>query len=147
MEKNPSSPEKIGRKIENKFRHRLSRHPFLYALIGGVGVVLFWRGVWLTADVVMPWALSPSSPWIPRDPLVLLDGPITLLISIFLLLITGLLVSSLIGNEIIISGIRGEKRIEEKTEEEIQGEESEILRLKRELHEMRQLLEKEQERR
>jgi hypothetical protein len=147
MEKKTNSPETIGRKIENKIRHRLSRHPFVYAFIGGVGVVLFWRGVWLTADIVMPWALSPSSPWLPHDPLILLDGPITLLISIVLLLFTGLFISSLIGNEIILSGIKGEKRIEEKTEEEIQGEESEILRLERELHEMKQFLEKEREKR
>ena len=143
MEKDQNSPADIERKVEHKIRHRLSHHPFIYALIGGVGVVLFWRGVWLTADVVMPWALSPSSPWIPRDPIVLLDGPITLLISIILLLFTGLFVSSLIGNEIIISGIKGEKRVEEKTEEEIKGEESEISRREKELRKMEQMLEEE----
>ena len=37
-------------KLEDKTRAGLSRVPFLYALLGGIGVVLFWRGVWHIAD-------------------------------------------------------------------------------------------------
>ena len=39
-------------KLEDKIRGRLSHHPIFYALVGGIGVVLFWRGVWHTADDV-----------------------------------------------------------------------------------------------
>ena len=130
-------------RAESKVRHGLSHHPVVYAIIGGTGVVLFWRGVWHTADLVVPLAMGPDSPWFPKSSLEILDGPLTLLVGIIFLLATGLFVSSLIGNEIIISGIKGEKRIEEKTEEEIKSEESEITRLKRELDEIKRLLEEE----
>ena len=37
-------------KIEDKIRGKLSHYPIFYAFIGGVGIVIFWRGVWHTAD-------------------------------------------------------------------------------------------------
>ena len=37
-------------KLEDKTRAMLSRMPILYAFVGGIGVVLFWRGVWHTTD-------------------------------------------------------------------------------------------------
>lgn len=110
-----------------------ARHPILYAFIGGIGVVLFWRGVWVTADVFVPYALSPGSGWhtVASNPVLLLDGPVTILASMILLLITGLFVSSFIGNEVILSGIRGEKLTTEKTEDEIKGESLELERVKK----------------
>ena len=33
-------------KLEDQIRGRLSKYPIVYAFIGGVGIVLFWRGVW-----------------------------------------------------------------------------------------------------
>ena len=44
------------------------------------------------------------------------------MIGFFGLIITGLFVSSFIGNEVIMSGLRGEKRLSEKTETEIKTE-------------------------
>ena len=38
-------------RFEDKNRHFLSRYPTLYALIGGTAIVLFWRGVWMLADM------------------------------------------------------------------------------------------------
>ena len=41
---------KIVRKLELRTQAYLSHHPKLYALIVGIGIVLFWRGVWHSAD-------------------------------------------------------------------------------------------------
>jgi hypothetical protein len=110
-------------KLEDRIRGRLSHYPIFYALIGGIGVVLFWRGTWHTADLVAPVLFSgPDSQWYPQTPWQFLDGPITLFVSIILLLMTGVFVSGLIGNEIIITGLKHEKKIAEKTEQEIAQE-------------------------
>lgn len=102
--------------LENKIRQTLSRHPFIYAFLGGVGVVVFWRGVWVTSDFLMAKITK-----IPVD-ILWWDGPLTVLVSLLILAPLGIFVSSFIGNEVIISGIRGEKKMFEKTEAEIESE-------------------------
>ena len=99
----------------------LSHRPKLYAFIVGVGIVLFWRGVWHTADDLHRYYyLGPSnfdfltSPW--------WDGPLSLLVGIIILYFTGSFISSFIGNELILSGLRGEKRLSERTETEVETE-------------------------
>lgn len=62
--------------------------------------------------------------------------PIQLLISTILLLITGLMVSVFIGDRIILSGLRHEKKLEEKTEELV---EEEVITLKNIQNEIRGL--------
>ena len=91
-------------KLEDKVRSKLSHYPIIYALIGGVGIVLFWRGVWYIADDMSlgSWA--------------------SIIISIILLLMSGLFVSFFIGHYIIFSGLKQEKKIEEKEEDEIRAE-------------------------
>ncbi len=97
-------------RLEDHVRHWLSKRPLVYALVAGVGVVLFWRGVWDLAGLII--------------------GPlVSLLISIVIMLITGTFVSFFIGDQIIISGMKAEKRVDEKTEEEIRKEEGEIAHL------------------
>ena len=95
-------------KTENKIREILSRYPIIYALIGGTGIVLFWRGVWHTAD-----DMSMSS-------------SLSLLLGIVILLVTGMLVYEFIGNRLIISSLKGEEKITKKEEGEIKEEEKEI---------------------
>jgi hypothetical protein len=95
--------------LEDKIRARLSHYPLLYALIGGIGVILYWRGVWHFADEF-----------------VFLTGPVSAVIGAIILGLTGILVSAFIGNKIIIAGIRGEKKMEEKTREEILAEGSSL---------------------
>jgi uncharacterized membrane protein (DUF106 family) len=56
------------------------------------------------------------------DLLPWLTGPISLALSVLVLLITGLFVSFFIGENIIISGIKKEKKMIEKTEEEIKAD-------------------------
>jgi hypothetical protein len=92
-------------KLEDKIRAGLSHSPVLYALIGGTAIVLFWRGVWMTADTI-PF----------------LTGPVSILISIIVLLITGLFVSFFVGDSIIISGLKKEKKLDEKIASEIKTE-------------------------
>lgn len=93
---------------ENKIREFLSHYPIIYAFIGATGVVLFWRGIWHTADDM---SLSSSA---------------SLLAGIIILLGTGLLVYEFIGNRLIISGLIGEEKIVKKEEKEIRMEEKEI---------------------
>lgn len=100
-------------KLEDRIRGKLSRRPIFYAFVGGFGVVLFWRGVWHSVDylveyffVVFPW-------W---------DGPLSLALGAIILLLSGVFVSTEIGNEVIISGLRGEKKMVDKTQEEIETE-------------------------
>lgn len=88
-------------KLEDKVRAVLSRHPVLYAMVGSVGVVLLWRGIWGLAD---EYGMSSGT---------------SIIIGTIILLVTGLFVSFFVGEQIIISGINEEKRIDEATEEEI----------------------------
>ncbi|OGC88874.1 hypothetical protein A2419_02495 [Candidatus Adlerbacteria bacterium RIFOXYC1_FULL_48_26] len=92
-------------KLEDKVRGRLSHHPLVYSFIGGVGIVLFWKGVWETAEYY------PS-----------LHGVSSLLLGALIMLPTGLFVSFFIGDSIILSGIKHEKKIVEKTEAELRAE-------------------------
>lgn len=111
-------------KLEDKTRRSLSRTPILYAFIGGIGIVLFWRGVWHTTDWIMEYyflqPLEYSSMHLQTAPWW--DGPLSFIAGSTLLLITGIFVSNFIGNEIIISGLKGEKKLAEKTEDEVKTE-------------------------
>src|SRR3989344_1598576 len=109
-------------KLEDHIRARFSRRPNLYGLIGGVAIVLFWRGVWMLDDEV---GLSSIS---------------SIVISVAIMLATGLFVSFFVGDRIVLSGLRREKKLIEKTEEEIKTEESEILQVKTELKKIEQKL-------
>lgn len=103
-------------KFEDRVRLKLSRYPILYALVGGVGIVLFWKGVWESAEYFD-----------------FLYGPGSIIASLIILLAVGLFVSYFIGDSIIISGLRGEKKVIDKEEEEIFNEEREIVRLNMEM--------------
>ncbi len=100
-------------KLEDRIRGRLSRYPILYTLIGGTALVLFWRGVWVTADQLFAF-LPPHYMW--------LNGIASILISSFVLLLTGLFVSFFVADKIVLSGLRQEKKLVEKTESEIREE-------------------------
>ena len=108
-------------KLEYKIRTRLSHHPFIYALLGSVGIVVFWRGIWHTADFISEviFYYQSQAGTINLGNLAWWDGPLSLIVGAILLLPSGLFVSSFIGNEIIISGLKGEKKFTDKTEEEI----------------------------
>lgn len=81
--------------MEDKIRHRLSRWPILYALIGILGIVLIWRGVWHLADEIN------LNPWL------------SIIFGVVILLSTGLLVAIAIGDEVLINAFRGRRKITE----------------------------------
>lgn len=122
---------------EDKIRGKLSHWPIVYAFIGGVGTVLFWRGIWHTADLISVWIFYPktgrelfsSGEW--------LDGPVSFLIGSILLLLVGLFVSHFIGNEIIISGLKREKKLVERAEDEVAAEHVSLFSLERQLKEIK----------
>ena len=92
-------------KLEDNIRAALSRRPVIYAFVGGTAIVLFWRGVWMVADTV-PF----------------LTGPVSIFISVAMLLAIGLFVSFFIGDTILISGLKKEKRLDEKVASEVKTE-------------------------
>lgn len=95
-------------KIEYAIRVWLSKYPILYALIVGIGTVLFWRGVWHLADDIN------------------LNNGVSFVLGVVILVITGIFVAEFIGNRLIISGLIGEKKIEEKTGQKVETEEEQI---------------------
>ncbi len=117
-------------KTEDKTREGLSHHPFTYAFISGTAVVMFWRAIWDSIDML--WKSNiPFFNW-------LFYPPVQIFVSIGILLITGLMVSNFIGERIIISGLKKEKKIEEKTEDLVQEEEITLKQIKAELDKIRQ---------
>jgi hypothetical protein len=105
-------------KLEDRIRGRLSHRPILYAFIGGIGVVLFWKGVWEFFEVPALYGL-PSA-----------------LLGLLLMLPTGLFVSFFIGDSIILSGYKHQKKLTEKTEEEILKDTDVTVAIKQQLDRM-----------
>ena len=115
----------------NRFHIFLSHHSYLYATIAGIGIVLFWRGVWHSVDTVHLYithyrsAGSMSvidSPW--------WVGPLSFVVGCLVLYLTRAFVSSFIGNELILSGLRAEKRMTKETEDDVKTEVSKITDIK-----------------
>jgi hypothetical protein len=92
-------------KLEDRIRIALSHYPITYSIIGGIGIVLFWKGVWETAGIFP-----------------VLFGPLSALVGIIVLLLTGLMVSFFVGDSIILSGFNREKKLVEKTETEVRAD-------------------------
>jgi uncharacterized protein YneF (UPF0154 family) len=57
--------------------------------------------------------------------------PVTIVWCSIILLLTGLFVSNFIGERIVISGLKKEKKVTDKTEEEVAEEEAQISRLEK----------------
>ncbi|MEK7131002.1 MAG: hypothetical protein AAB924_01380 [Patescibacteria group bacterium] len=103
-------------RTEDKMRSRLSKYPVLYATVGAVGLVLLWRGVWMVADSLSVFDKNPF------DKAYFMDGVVSIIASAVILLVSGLFVSFFIGDRIILSGLKQEKKLEEKTKEELESE-------------------------
>lgn len=89
-------------KLEDWVRINLSHAPIVYSLIGAIGIILVWKGVWEIADALPGF-------W----------GPGSFFVGVVILLATGLLVSFFIGDNIILSGYKKEKKLAERTEAEV----------------------------
>jgi hypothetical protein len=66
---------------DRDLRRRLWHHPFFLAFLGGIGVILFWRGIWHLADVT-PFLSHPLT---------------SLLVGAVILAATGLFILQLVG--------------------------------------------------
>ena len=89
-------------RLEDFVRIELSHNPILYALVGAVGIILLWKGVWEVAELI------PG-----------LHGFGSIVMGVIILLVSGLLVSFFIGDSIIISGFKKEKKLVERSELDI----------------------------
>lgn len=107
-------------KMEDHIRAKLARHPFIYTFIGGSGVILFWRGIWHFADDLQLLGGIPG---------ILFSSLGSIVIGVVILLATGLFVSVFVGDSIIMSGIKHDKKIIERTIEDVESEKSDIERL------------------
>lgn len=107
-------------KLEDKARAGLARSPIVYAIVGGILVVLFWRAVWETADMLAEFGGVLG---------ILFSPGVSLLLSVAGLLLTGLFVSFFIGDRIILTGLKHEKKLAEKTEREVEDEEAKLKEL------------------
>lgn len=105
-------------------RNYLSRRPILYGIVGGVSIVVFWRGIWETADLIK------------------LDPVASTIISGLILLGSGLFVSFFIGDTILISGLRQEKKLAERAESEIKHELDYLKDIKKDVADIRKKMEK-----
>ncbi|HEX7724225.1 MAG TPA: hypothetical protein VF438_00605 [Candidatus Paceibacterota bacterium] len=118
-------------KFEDYIRGHLSRFPIVYTMIGGIAIVLFWRGVWHTADI-----LQEQGGWLGW----LFYEPTNLVIVLVILLATGLFVSYFIGDTILMSGLKGEKKVTDRTERELKEEEERIRELRATVREVKKEL-------
>lgn len=115
--------KRFSDKLEDRVRGKLSHYPIIYALIGGIGVIIFWRGIWHFADNINVSSVA------------------SIIIGAIILLLTGLFIPSFLGNRFIISGLIGEKRLAEQEEGEIETEESQIKNLQNTLNRVEKKLE------
>lgn len=111
-------------KLEDRIRGALSHRPVVYAFVGSVGIVLLWRGIWIIADDFE------------------LSGIASTIIGVLILMAIGLFVSFFIGDQILLSGIKEEKRMDEKTEEEVRNEAVSLRQIKNDLNEIKIQLQK-----
>jgi hypothetical protein len=101
-------------RLEDHVRGALSHYPIVYTFLGGVGIVLFWRGVWDAADWFSAWAGLGFGE----------SAILSIISSVILLLMIGLFVSFFISDRIILTGIRQEKKFVEKAANELKVEEN-----------------------
>lgn len=105
--------------VEDKARTFFERYPFLHAFLAGVGVILFWRGVWEIAD---HYHLNPV---------------VSVVAGVILLMLIGLFIQTFVGNAIIIKSVTHsatvDKKILHEIESEVVGEEVTLLTLNKKI--------------
>ncbi len=116
-------------KFEDRVRGHLSHYPIIYTIIGGVAIVLFWRGVWHTADILESQGGFLS---------FLFYEPVNMIIVSGILLATGLFVSYFIGDTVLMSGLKHQKKITDREEREIKEEEITLNKIESEIKEMKE---------
>ncbi len=95
-------------KKEEKSRNYFENSPFFHAFLAGIGVVLFWRGVWEIADLLK---LNPF---------------ISIILGIIILITIGLFLQTFVGNTIIIKKVDIEHQMDNKTKKDLEKVKKEI---------------------
>ncbi len=106
--------------LEDRVRSWLSRRPKLYSFIAGAAIVLLWRAIWHMADI-----LEAEGGFIG----FLFTPQVTLITSTIILLASGLFVSFFVGDAIIMSGLRKEKKFVDKAQDEMEREQKDMRRM------------------
>lgn len=91
--------------MEDQARMFFERMPFAQAFLAGIGVIIFWRGIWEWLDQM---EVSPFA---------------SVLIGTLILGCVGVFVQTFIGNTIIIREVKQEEKSEKKVLKKIEGEE------------------------
>lgn len=105
--------------LEDRIRFTLSKRPLLYGLISGIGIVFFFRGVWLLADEFS-----------------FMTGFVTFVASIVILLLSGAFVEHFVSDKIIASGIKKEKKFVEKEAAEMHAETSMLHHVQKDIQQL-----------
>ena len=105
-------------KLEDNVRGWISKRPVLFGLVGGVAVVEFWRGIWHLTDFLLV-GIGFAIEGLPSSLFSIILGSA-------IMLSTGLYVSLFVGDSIILSGIKKEKKFFEKTADEIREEDDRL---------------------
>lgn len=92
-------------RMEEYARKYFERMPFAQAFLAGVGVIIFWRGIWEWLDDI---EVSPFA---------------SVLIGTLILACVGVFVQTFIGNTIIIDEVKQEEKAEKRALKKIEGEE------------------------
>lgn len=115
--------------IEERARSYFERFPFVHAFLGGVGVVLFWRGTWELADQMR------------------IDPVVSIIIGSLLLGSIGLFIHTFVGNAIIIKNVEKDKQMTKKAghsiiaaEQNIKKEEITLQQLSEKIDRLEQLV-------
>ena len=89
---------------EDSARQYFERVPFAQAFFAGIGVIIFWRGIWEWLDV---YHISPL---------------VSVLVGSLILLCVGVFLQTFIGNTIIIKNVKQEEQLEKKAIKEMEGD-------------------------
>ena len=107
-------------RLEDVIRSWLSRRPILYGLIAGIGAVLFFRGIWILFDELNVGSIA------------------SILLSLVILLASGVFVSHFVGDQLVLSGLKKEKKVIDKTEDEVRAELATLRDIKEDLKEIKE---------
>jgi hypothetical protein len=97
-------------RIEERARRAFEEYPFIHAFLAGVGVILFWRGVWEIADINR---ISPT---------------VSVILGVLILGGIGLFIQTFIGNTLIIKKIKHEVELEKENKKEVTVVEREMIK-------------------
>jgi len=119
-------------KVEDGLREGFSRWPIVYAMIGGFATILLWRAIWHSADLFQEQGGILGTIFYPIN---------QVFINVIILLAIGLFVSIFVGDHIIISGWKKEKKAVEHTEIEVKEEGVELHEVMHEIVKLQKAIE------